>query len=81
MDYEMRAEYEEGASPRDPEPRFYVWHMARADEATALCGRDLDPAAVTQSADLWGTPAGQPLCHACGASYIHQVPHHGLRGE
>ncbi|MEV7086388.1 hypothetical protein AB0O07_10895 [Streptomyces sp. NPDC093085] len=78
MDYEMRAEYEPGGPPEDPEPRFYVWHMTRADDVTALCGRALDPGAATQSADAWGTPAGMPLCHACGASYIHQVPHHGV---
>lgn len=74
MEYEMRAEYAEGASPHDPESRFQVWHMTRLNQTTALCGRDLDPAAVTQTADAWGTPAGQPLCHACGALYIHQVP-------
>ncbi|MFJ9026985.1 hypothetical protein ACIRQP_00380 [Streptomyces sp. NPDC102274] len=74
MEYEMRAEYAEGASPRDPESRLEVWHMTRRNQATALCGRDLDPDAATQTADAWGTPAGQPLCHACGASYIHQVP-------
>ncbi|MFE2637410.1 hypothetical protein ACFXKS_18775 [Streptomyces scopuliridis] len=74
MEYEMRAEYAEGASPRDPEPRFEVWHITRLDQTTALCGRELDPDGVTQTTDAWGTPAGRPLCHACGASYIHQVP-------
>ncbi|MEU0282897.1 hypothetical protein ACIOGX_10425 [Streptomyces sp. NPDC088147] len=75
MEYEMRAQYAEGASPHDAEPRFEIWHMTRLDRTTALCGRELDPDAATQSAHAWGTPAGQPLCHACGASYIHQVPH------
>ncbi|MEU3187190.1 hypothetical protein ABZ707_23745 [Streptomyces sp. NPDC006923] len=74
MHYEMRAEYAEGESPQDRNARREVWHMTRAGESTGLCGRDLDPAALTQSADAWGTPAGQPLCHACGALYIHQVP-------
>ncbi|MFF5568748.1 hypothetical protein ACFY7Z_11370 [Streptomyces sp. NPDC012623] len=73
MDYEMRAEYADGHQPRDAEPRFEVWHMVRADGVTGLCGRDLDPDAVTQPADAWGTEAGRPLCHACGALYIHQV--------
>ncbi|MFJ2113696.1 hypothetical protein ACIOEX_17720 [Streptomyces sp. NPDC087850] len=73
MDYEMRAEYADGISPRDPDARFEVWHMTRSGEPVALCGRDLDVAAVTQSADAWGTEAGRPLCHACGALYIHQV--------
>nr|WSZ95393.1 hypothetical protein OH820_06765 [Streptomyces sp. NBC_00857] len=78
MEYEMRAEYVNGASPRDPDSRFEVWHMMRLNESTALCGRTLDPAAATQSSDAWGTPEGMPLCHACGASYIHQVPHQDL---
>ncbi|AXG77204.1 hypothetical protein [Streptomyces paludis] len=73
MHYEMRAEYADGTTPRDPDARFEVWHMVRAGEETALCGRDLSPDAVTQSADAWGTEAGTPLCHACGALYIHQV--------
>ncbi|MFF1958405.1 hypothetical protein ACFVWX_15615 [Streptomyces sp. NPDC058220] len=74
MEYEMRAEYAHGASPRDRDAGLEVWHMTRLHETTALCGRDLDEAALTQSSDAWGTPDGQPLCHACGALYIHQVP-------
>ncbi|RDG35490.1 hypothetical protein [Streptomyces corynorhini] len=73
MDYEMRAEYADGRSPRDAESRFEVWHMTRVGEAIGLCGRDLAPDAVTQPATAWGTEAGRPLCHACGALYIHQV--------
>ncbi|QXE35266.1 hypothetical protein KQY30_14280 [Streptomyces sp. GMY02] len=74
MQYEMRAQYADDSSPRDRYPRLEVWHMTRLNEATALCGRDLDADALTQSEEAWGTPAGQPLCHACGALYIHQVP-------
>ncbi|MFI5754321.1 hypothetical protein [Streptomyces sp. NPDC051569] len=73
MDYEMRAEYAEGSSPGEQDPQLEVWHITRVGEAMGLCGRDLLPSAVTQSSDAWGTPAGQPLCHSCGALYLHQV--------
>ncbi|MFF4649505.1 hypothetical protein [Streptomyces sp. NPDC001380] len=68
MAYEMRAEYdaEDGA--------IRHWHMVEDGGVRALCGRDLDPGAPTQSADAWGSEAAEPFCHSCGALYLRQVP-------
>lgn len=74
MEHEMRAEYEEDSSPRDPEARVKIWHMVRLDDVDAMCGRRLDPNASTQPAEAWGTPEGEPFCHSCGALYLREVP-------
>lgn len=74
MRYEMRAEYADDAPPGAPESRPKLWHMTVHDGAEALCGLDLEPAAAVQSADAWGTAAGQPFCHTCGALYLREVP-------
>ncbi|WP_327294287.1 MULTISPECIES: hypothetical protein [unclassified Streptomyces] len=74
MEYVMQAHLQEGSSPRDEHPRVQWWHIAHISETTALCGRELDPAAPKQSTDVWGTPESQPFCHSCGALYLRQVP-------
>ncbi|MFI9046255.1 hypothetical protein [Streptomyces sp. NPDC053427] len=74
MEYEMRAEHPEGVSPQQVDAPVKIWHMVKSDGALALCGRDLDPAAATQSADAWGTPKGEPFCHGCGALFLREVP-------
>ena len=48
--------------------------MTRLDGVHALCGRELDPAAATQTAEAWGTPAGEPFCRSCGAMYLREHP-------
>ncbi|MCQ4043715.1 hypothetical protein ACFOSC_11385 [Streptantibioticus rubrisoli] len=74
MEHEMRAEYEEGVSPQQEGATVKIWHMVRLGGTTAMCGRELDPAAATQPADAWGTPKGEPFCHSCGALYLREVP-------
>ena len=54
-----------------------IWHMVRLDGTTAMCGRALAPASATQSAEAWGTPAGEPFCHSCGAMYLREHPQDG----
>ncbi|UQA93172.1 hypothetical protein [Streptomyces halobius] len=73
MEHEMRAEYEEGVPPHVDAP-VRIWHMVRMDGTVAMCGKPLDPAAATQSADAWGTPQGQPFCKTCGAIYLREHP-------
>ncbi|MCB5908735.1 hypothetical protein [Streptomyces pinistramenti] len=73
MEHEMRAEYEEGVTSDAGAP-VKVWHMVRREGIKALCGRMLEPSAVTQSADTWGTPEGEPFCFLCGAIYLREVP-------
>ncbi|UNO39993.1 hypothetical protein [Streptomyces sp. MST-110588] len=74
MEHEMRAEYAAGASAKQPDARVRAWHMVRGHELTAMCGRELDQDAETQSADLWGTADSAPFCHSCGAMYLREVP-------
>lgn len=75
MEYEMRAEYDEGVSPgTDPGAEVHMWHMVRGEGVWAMCGRALDPAAATQPADAWGTERGTPFCHSCGALYLREGP-------
>lgn len=77
MEHEMRAEYEgqeEGISSRGADARVKIWHMVRLDGTEAMCGRKLEPDAVTQEAELWGTPEAEPFCHTCGALYLREVP-------
>ncbi|MCX4553916.1 hypothetical protein OG204_31540 [Streptomyces sp. NBC_01387] len=74
MEYVMQADLEDGSSPTDEHPTVRFWHMVHVSEETALCGRELDPAAPKQSPDTWGTPESQPFCHTCGALYLRQVP-------
>ncbi|MCA6090937.1 hypothetical protein LE181_01950 [Streptomyces sp. SCA3-4] len=72
MEHELRAEAADGASPGDGNA-VKTWHVVRMEDSTALCGRDLHPAAPTRSVDLWGT--GQvPICHSCGALYLRETP-------
>ncbi|NLU70840.1 hypothetical protein [Streptomyces sp. HNM0574] len=71
MEHEMRAEYAEGAGPGAP---VKIWHMVRRETATAMCGRELSPDAETRTAEVWGTPEGEPFCHTCGALYLREVP-------
>ncbi|MGG7570239.1 hypothetical protein [Streptomyces sirii] len=74
MEYEMRAEYEEGGSPAQADAPVKIWHMVRLDETQAICGHDLDPGSATQPSDAWGTHAAEPFCHSCGALYLREVP-------
>ena len=73
MEHEMRAEYEEGVLPHEDTP-VKIWHMVRLEGTTAMCGRELAPAAATQSAEAWGTRQGEPFCHTCGALYLREHP-------
>lgn len=70
----MRAEYPEGVSPRDAGARVELWHMVRGGAATAMCGRELDPAAATMSSDAWATSEATPFCHTCGALFLRETP-------
>ncbi|MCS0600068.1 hypothetical protein NX794_02275 [Streptomyces sp. LP11] len=72
MEYAVRAEYTEDASPHPDRTRVEAWHMTRAGEARALCGRELDPASETRPAEAWGTPEAEPFCRGCGAQYLRQ---------
>lgn len=72
MKYEMRAEYALGVEAA-PESSVKNWHMTRAGDTIALCGRELSPRAATQSADFWGQTT-TPFCHSCGAIYLREVP-------
>ncbi|MEU5267807.1 hypothetical protein [Streptomyces hygroscopicus] len=74
MQHEMRAEYEEGSPGRVAGAPVKIWHMVRANGTTAMCGRELDPDAETQAADLWGSADSGPFCHSCGAMYLREVP-------
>ncbi|MEN2421795.1 hypothetical protein AABB02_27290 [Streptomyces rimosus] len=74
MEHEMRAEYADDGSPREPDARVKIWHMVRLDSSLSMCGRELQPDAAVQSADAWGTSAAEPFCHSCGALYLREVP-------
>ncbi|MEU9110902.1 hypothetical protein AB0D04_03620 [Streptomyces sp. NPDC048483] len=73
MDHEIRAEYEEGVLPHKDTP-VKLWHMCRVGSTTAMCGRDLAPAAAVLAHDLWGTPKAEPFCFLCGAQYLREQP-------
>nr|WP_030745660.1 hypothetical protein [Streptomyces sp. NRRL S-31] len=72
MEYEVRAEYAPGAAPRADGAQVEAWHMVRAGETRAMCGRELDPAAEARPPDVWGTAEADPFCRACGAQYLRQ---------
>jgi hypothetical protein len=74
MQHEMRAEYEEGSPGRVAGAPVKIWHMVRANGTTAMCGRELDSDAETQSAEVWATDDSVPFCHSCGAMYLREVP-------
>ncbi|MFD8548753.1 hypothetical protein [Streptomyces sp. NPDC059649] len=73
MEHEIRAEYEEGVLPHEDTP-VKLWHMTRIGSTTAMCGRDLAPAAATQPAESWGTPKAEPFCFLCGAQFLREHP-------
>ncbi|WP_171167071.1 hypothetical protein [Streptomyces sp. I05A-00742] len=74
MEHELRAEYADGSSPDDIDPAVKTWHVVReVDGGTAMCGRELDPAAAVRSVELWGT-GKVPICHSCGALYLRESP-------
>jgi len=73
MEHELRAEYEDGNAPQDPDAKVKNWHVVRMEDTTAMCGRELSPAAATRSTDDWGT-SGLALCHSCGALYLRETP-------
>ncbi|MEU0630833.1 hypothetical protein [Streptomyces sp. NPDC005989] len=73
VEHELRAEYLDGHTATDPTAEVEVWHVIRQEASTALCGRDLQPAAEVRSADDWGTP-GMPICRTCGTLYLHEQP-------
>ncbi|MEV6674444.1 hypothetical protein [Streptomyces sp. NPDC051162] len=70
MEHELRAEYVDGGSPG---AAVKTWHVVRLEATTAMCGRELLPAAEVRSTDEWGTP-GLALCHSCGALYLREAP-------
>ncbi|OIV37408.1 hypothetical protein BIV57_11050 [Mangrovactinospora gilvigrisea] len=74
MDFTIRAEYEAGQTPGEPDARVAVWHMSRGDDPRAMCGADLAKEAATQPEDAWGTDAAHPFCSVCGAAYIRSLP-------
>lgn len=74
MYHQMRAEYSRGDEGRLAGEPVKIWHMVRGEETTSMCGRELGPAAPTQSADLWATERAGPFCHSCGALYLREVP-------
>ncbi len=71
MEHEIRAEYDEGVLPHEGTP-VKLWHMTRVGTTTAMCGRDLAPAAATQPAEAWGTGRAEPFCFLCGAHYLRE---------
>ncbi|MEU8549827.1 hypothetical protein AB0C81_23045 [Streptomyces roseoverticillatus] len=73
MEHELRAEYIDGRAAADPIAEIKTWHVVREDASTAMCGRELEPAAQVRSADDWATP-GVPVCHSCGALYLREQP-------
>ncbi|WP_042417306.1 hypothetical protein [Streptacidiphilus anmyonensis] len=54
-----------------------MWHMTKDGALTALCNRDLDPAAPVDHDSAWAHTK-QPLCHTCGALYLRQVPYESM---
>ena len=68
--YGMRAQLE-------PEGSIKLWHMMKDGALTALCGRDLDPAAPFAHDAAWAHTT-EPLCHTCGALYLRQVPYESM---
>lgn len=73
MEHEMRAEYEEGVLPHADTP-VKIWHMVRLDGTLAMCGRELAPAAATQTADVWGTPRESPSATAAARCTCASTP-------
>ncbi|MFE7119138.1 hypothetical protein ACFU99_27345 [Streptomyces sp. NPDC057654] len=76
MDHELRAEYAEYAEYADPgssDAEVRVWHVVREHGTTAMCGRELSPAAAIRSVDAWGTGEVK-MCHSCGALLLREVP-------
>ncbi|MFI6006803.1 hypothetical protein ACIA98_41835 [Streptomyces sp. NPDC051366] len=73
MEHELRAEYVGGSSPQDLDADVKNWHVVRQEDTTAMCGRELSPAAETRSTDDWGT-GGVPICHSCGALFLRESP-------
>ncbi|ARF57359.1 hypothetical protein [Streptomyces gilvosporeus] len=73
MDHEIRAEYDEGVLPHEDTP-VKLWHMCRVGATTAMCGRQLAPAAATLPPETWSTPKAEPFCFLCGAHYLREQP-------
>lgn len=70
MRHEMRAEYHGDVETSDGGVKS--WHMVRAGERSAMCGRELTPDAKTLTDEEWGRTAA-PCCHTCGALYLREV--------
>jgi hypothetical protein len=51
--------------------------MMKDGALTALCNRDLDPAAPVAHDSEWAHTT-EPLCHTCGALYLRQVPYESM---
>ncbi|MFI9050285.1 hypothetical protein [Streptomyces sp. NPDC053427] len=73
MDHEIRAEYDEGVLPHEDTP-VKLWHMCRVSDPTAMCGRQLAPAAATLPVEAWSTSEAEPFCFLCGAQYLREQP-------
>ncbi|MFD8293699.1 hypothetical protein ACFV2B_36490 [Streptomyces lavendulae] len=50
------------------------WHVVRGGQQEPMCERDMVLSDKVQSTEAWGTPAAIPFCHACGASFLREVP-------
>ncbi|MCX3062819.1 hypothetical protein [Streptomyces beihaiensis] len=50
------------------------WHMIRAGEEEAMCGRVIDLSAEKLPSEAWGTDRARPFCHTCGALFLREVP-------
>ncbi len=70
MLHQMRAEYGSGG----PSAGVRIWHLVRADETVAMCGREIDPAALARDPEAWGTTA-ELCCHTCGAVFLRESPY------
>ncbi|MGP3971123.1 hypothetical protein [Streptomyces sp. 6N223] len=73
MRHEMRAEHEGEEAQGGKPGRVRFWHMVRAEEAVAMCGRPLPPGAAALPEEEWGRTA-EPFCHTCGAMYLREIP-------
>ncbi|MEU6081020.1 hypothetical protein [Streptomyces sp. NPDC047108] len=69
----MRAEHGAGAPDGTGPGPVKTWHMVRGSDTTAMCGRELDPAAASRPEEAWGRTR-EICCHTCGALYLREVP-------
>ncbi|WP_045303556.1 hypothetical protein [Saccharothrix sp. ST-888] len=66
----MRAEYGPGGRPDGVK----TWHIVAEGEATAMCGRELDPGAESKDSTHWSDNPSLS-CHTCGALHLRESPY------